>query len=209
MSKSYLPIVIQSIAHAIGHQPGSTAKCARSRSAECLVRFGSGDIDYNSYVLYLSAISRACEGVLTIALSGFADVANFRKVMMVTCIVMFGLIGTPWAGLTERSYSFLTGASILYAAMNAFQGAYQALEFSYIPLFMKAHALDAEHRSGAIEPIKDSEEESHGSKVSLIKGSSVCVLGLVVSNVGAILGLLIGVVITYATHASVTYGYNK
>ena len=131
---------------------------------------------------------------------------------MVTCIVFFGLFGTPWAGLTERSYSFLTGASILFAAMNSFQGAYQALEFSYIPLFMKAHALDSKSRSsGTIAAImKDgSGNEPTGSKVSLVEGSKVSVLGLVVSNVGAILGLLIGVVITYATHASVTYGYDK
>lgn len=49
MERTYVPAAIQSVAHAVGHQKGSHKPCLR-RGGTCLVKFGSGEVDYNSYV---------------------------------------------------------------------------------------------------------------------------------------------------------------
>lgn len=49
MARTYVPAAIQSAAHALGHQKGSTKPCL-PRGGTCVVRFGGGEVDYNSYV---------------------------------------------------------------------------------------------------------------------------------------------------------------
>lgn len=50
MTFSYVPISLQAMANILGHQPGSAKKCATRGAIRCLVSFGSGEVDYNSYV---------------------------------------------------------------------------------------------------------------------------------------------------------------
>lgn len=73
MAARYIPAVLQSVANAVGHVPGTNDPCARHGKIVCVVPFGPGEVDYNSYVLYLQAISRSIEGVLTLLIAGVAD----------------------------------------------------------------------------------------------------------------------------------------
>ena len=50
MSKSYVPAVIQSIAHALGHKKGSNEPCDK-RGDNCYVQFGTGEVQYSSYAV--------------------------------------------------------------------------------------------------------------------------------------------------------------
>lgn len=49
MARSYVPAALQSAAHALGHQKGSTKACLL-KGGTCVVKFGTGEVDYNSYV---------------------------------------------------------------------------------------------------------------------------------------------------------------
>lgn len=46
----YIPAVIQSTANILGHKPGSNEPCAKRGAIKCIVKFGAGEVDYNSYV---------------------------------------------------------------------------------------------------------------------------------------------------------------
>lgn len=50
MTFTYIPISLQAMANVLGHQPGSAKKCATRGVIRCVVRFGSEEVDYNSYV---------------------------------------------------------------------------------------------------------------------------------------------------------------
>lgn len=73
MAGRYIPAVLQSVANAVGHIPGTDKPCETRGKIVCVVPFGRGEVDYNSYILYLQAISRSVEGALTILISGIAD----------------------------------------------------------------------------------------------------------------------------------------
>lgn len=50
MVARYVPAVLQSSANLLGHQPGSNKPCAKRGVIRCVVPFGTGEVDYNSYV---------------------------------------------------------------------------------------------------------------------------------------------------------------
>lgn len=51
MTFTYIPVSLQTMANLLGHEPGRSAKkCATRGAIRCVVKFGSGEVDYNSYV---------------------------------------------------------------------------------------------------------------------------------------------------------------
>ena len=47
---TYLPAAIQTVANAVGHVPGSADACAAVGPITCLVRFGTREVDYLTYL---------------------------------------------------------------------------------------------------------------------------------------------------------------
>lgn len=121
--------------------------------------------------------------------------------MMMVSIYMFGALALPFAGLTSISYGNLRALSTLYVLINVVSGVYTVIEASYIPIFMRSVGWFRERRGSKGDSTKTNDIWRKGSRVS--------VLGLVSSNVGALVGLLIGVVITYARGSFVRVGYFK
>lgn len=131
--------------------------------------------------------------------------ADYRKVMLITSIILFGAFALPFAGLAKKDYSHLTALSVLYVAITTAGGMYTIIEASYIPIFMRAagwsrfrHQIAEDPQASAVSPNRDT---------SWQKGFSVSVLGLVSSNVGALIALLIGVIIVYGRGSYVEIGY--
>ncbi|KAH6603632.1 Autophagy-related protein 22 [Trichoderma cornu-damae] len=204
MVNTYVSASIQSAANAVGHVPGTNAPCAKRGTIRCVVKLGGGEVDYLSYLLYLRAISRACEGIVSIFTAGAADYSNNRKPMMMASIYLFGVLALPFAGLTGNSYAHLNALSTLYILLTVVSGMYVVIEASYVPIFMRSVGWNkAPRRMDANEANLDQEEY----RKAWIKGSRVSVLGLVSSNVGALVALLIGVIITYGRGSYVTEGY--
>jgi hypothetical protein len=50
MLSRYIPAVLQSAANALGHIPGTDKPCAKRGVIRCVVPFGTGTVDYNSYM---------------------------------------------------------------------------------------------------------------------------------------------------------------
>lgn len=50
MAFRYVPAVLQSGANVLGHIPGSNKPCAKRGVIRCVVPFGTGEVDYNSYM---------------------------------------------------------------------------------------------------------------------------------------------------------------
>lgn len=46
---NFLPAAIQTVANAVGHQPGSDEPCAAVGPIACVVSFGSQEVDYLTY----------------------------------------------------------------------------------------------------------------------------------------------------------------
>ncbi|KAB8269542.1 autophagy-related protein 22-like protein [Aspergillus minisclerotigenes] len=213
MAFNYVSAAIQSAANTVGHQPGSDKPCARRGHIKCLVKFGAGEIDYVSYVyvsyrdifgsttertrLYLRSIGRAMEGIVTIMTAGVADYSRYRKTMMLCSILLFGALALPFAGLTKAEYSHLNGLATLYCLLTTVQGVYTVIEASYIPIFMRSVG-GLHSASPAADP---------DTKRTWKKGFTVSVLAMVASNVGGIVALLIGVILSYGIGSYVQVGY--
>ncbi|EQK99450.1 hypothetical protein G6O67_007927 [Ophiocordyceps sinensis] len=205
MVNSYVTASIQSAANSVGHIPGTNLPCARRGAIRCAVKLGGIEVDYLSYLLYLRAISRASEGIVSILAAGAADYSDYRKTMMMGSIYLFGALALPFAGLTDKSYSHLNALSALYVIISTVSGVYTVIEASYIPIFMRS--------AGWLRPrarLRDELPAAGSSPSSAwVKGSRVSVLGLLSSNVGALVALLIGVIITYSRGSYVEEGYHN
>ncbi|KAB8077342.1 autophagy-related protein 22-like protein [Aspergillus leporis] len=197
MAFNYVSAAIQSAANTVGHRPGSNKPCARRGHIQCSVKFGAGEIDYVSYVLYLRSIGRAMEGVVTIMTAGIADYSRYRKTMMLCSIIIFGSLALPFAGLTKADYTHLSALATLYCLLTTVQGVYTVIEASYIPIFMRS--VGGLHSAS---PAADADTSKTWKK-----GFTVSVLALVASNVGGIVSLLIGVILVYGIGSYVQVGY--
>ncbi|EEP80068.1 predicted protein [Uncinocarpus reesii 1704] len=205
---NYVSAAIQSAANLVGHQPGSDKPCGRRGSnIKCVVKFGAGEIDYLSYLLYLRAIGRAMEGVITILVSGLADYSSYRKTMMMVSIILFGALALPFAGLTESNYSHLTALSVLYCTLTTIQGVYVVIEASYIPIFMRSVGW-FRPRQPAL-PADAAADSSGLEKRTWTKGFTVSVLALVAGNLGGLTALIIGVILVYSRGSYVKIGYHN
>lgn len=126
--------------------------------------------------------------------------------MMMCSIYFYGALALPFAGLTGKTYSHLNALSALYVIVNTVSGMYTVIEASYIPIFMRSVGW---FRPRARLQDVDEAETTKSNKATWTQGSLVSVLGLVSGNLGAILALLIGVIITYSRGSYVTEGYFK
>lgn len=205
MLDRYVTASIQSAANHLGHIPGTSSPCPRrsTQGIQCVVRFGFSEINYNSYNLYLQAISRACEGVISILTAGVADYANNRKLALMISVYIFGALVLPFAALSGGRMRELQAMAGLYATVAAVGGVYTVIIASYIPLFMRSVGWFGADRSN-----NKIREDGKPNKV-WSKGSRVSVLGLVASNVGSLTGLLVGVIITYTGGTAIQTGYFK
>ncbi|CEP63412.1 MFS transporter LALA0_S08e01882g [Lachancea lanzarotensis] len=191
MSKVYVPAAVQSFAHALGHQKNSQNQCA-ARGDNCYVTFGGFDVQYTSYVLYLKALYTALEGLVAILVMTCADYSNYRRTMLAISVLAFGLLACPFAALYKETTASLISVSVLYCLMLIVETVYQIIEGSYIPVFMIA----AGHSPG-----RDVTAEEPSGK-ALRRGSRVSALGLIMGNLGGIIALIIGVVITHVSGPS-------
>ena len=139
---------------------------------------------------------------MSILTAGAADYSNYRKPFMMGSIYLFGVLALPFAGLTGNSYSHLNALAGLYVAITVVSGIYTVIEGSYVPIFMRSAGwFRAPRKVGPETALIDTNSSTW------IKGSRVSVFGLVASNVGALVALLIGVVITYSRGSYVDEGY--
>lgn len=196
MTRAYVPAAIQSLAHALGHQPGSERPC--TRHGPCVVRFGAHEIDYNSYVLYIKAIATSAEGIIAIFVSGFADYLNYKKICLIAAVTLFGIAALPYAGLTDKTYPVLIGMSALYGLLTAIGPVYEIMEGAYIPIFMRSKSHGQ----------KKAETEDEVKKQMLSRGSKISVWGIVIGNIGGITALLIGLIISYTRGTAIVNGYH-
>ncbi|SCU87407.1 LAME_0D09956g1_1 [Lachancea meyersii CBS 8951] len=198
MIKVYIPAVIQSLSHALGHQKNSQNKCT-PRGDNCYVSFGGTDVQYSSYVLYLKAIYTALEGLIAIFVMAFADYSSCRRTMLAASVIFFGLLACPFAALYKESRASLISVSVLYCLMLIVETVYQIIEGSYVPIFMIA----ASQKLGQGAPSRES------GGVALRRGSKVSALGLIMGNVGGILSLIVGVMITHIGGSSISADYRN
>ncbi|KAL9106119.1 MAG: hypothetical protein Q9227_008819 [Pyrenula ochraceoflavens] len=143
-----------------------------------------------------------------LCVTSLADkLSGYRKVMLMVSIFLFGALALPFAGLKHKDYSTLTALSVLYCFLTTVQGVYQVIEASYIPIFMRSAGWFRSPRRLQVmenEPVAiRSEPESKTWR----KGFNVSVLGLVASNVGGLVALLIGIILIYGKGSYVKVGY--
>lgn len=195
MSRTYVPAVIQSIATEVGRN-SKGGRCER-RGNDCYIDFGVGKVHSTSFVLYLKAIYTSLEGLISIFLMGIADYSNYRKILLIGSITLFGIFALPFAAFTGKNYSTLKTISVFYALMSVIDSVYQILEGSYIPLFMRA-----------VPKKQDEVEEARNTRV-LQRGSVVSVMGLFLGNCGGLTALLIGIIISYGRGGPMEDGYHN
>ncbi|KAI0522110.1 autophagy-related protein 22 [Xylaria bambusicola] len=208
VANRYIPAVLQSVANAVGHVPGTNERCATRGKIVCVVPFGTGVVDYNSYILYLQAISRSIEGVLTILIAGIADYGHYRKNLMIVSIILFGTFALPFASFNEKSYENLVTYSALWLTLAAVSAAYGTIESSYIPLFMRESGwFDRKTTTTSDSTTSAGNELRHKAQINI--GTRASVLSLVAGNLGSILSLLIGVIIANTSRSGPTDGYRS
>ncbi|SSD61233.1 related to Autophagy-related protein 22 [Saccharomycodes ludwigii] len=189
MAKTYVPVVIQDITYTLGHPKKLPNKKCEQFGSDCYFEFNGHLVQATAYVTYLKAIYTSLEGLVAIVLMGIADFSNYRKWLMCVSIALFSMIcfillGVAW----EQTYGRLVGSSILYVVMLICDTIYQITQGSYIPVFMKAKY-----------------DEVQNCNSMLKTGATVSAMGIIASNLGGILGLIIGVVIVYTHRVVSTY----
>lgn len=189
MTRTYVPAAIQSLAVKLGRT--STGELCSSTGNDCFVKFGVGKVHHTSYVLYLKSIYTALEGLIALLVSGIADYSNYRKWFLIVSIMFYGLCALPFAGLTDATYAQLHTMSALYGWLNITNGVYQIIEASYIPLFMRAKGMEIKHEE------KGKDAEVLRREIVLRRGSKVSVLGLLAGNLGGVIALVTGIIISY------------
>ncbi|RYP03231.1 hypothetical protein DL764_005278 [Monosporascus ibericus] len=187
---TYLPAAIQTVANTIGHVPGSDEPCAVMGAIVCVVPFGSREVDYLTYFLYLNSITRAVEAVACIITSGIADYSRFRKPLMMAAIYLFGALSLPLAALTAPSLSTLHALSALYCVSTVVMGVFMIIQASYIPMFMASVR--------GTSPDAPAETKPGRGEASWARGAKVSTWGIVMSNVGMVASVLVGVIVAHA-----------
>lgn len=190
MMRSYVVAVIQTTTHGLGHPKGSTGSCAK-RGSDCYIKFGTGEVQYTSYILYLKAIYTSIEGVLAIFMMAYADYSNYRKWLMLGSIFLYGAFATPFYWIYDTThYSTLVKVSVLYFMMLCFSTIYEISEGSYIPVFMQARGValkkNGQYKTGKI----------------FARGIDASVGGLVAANIGGIIAQIIVVIIIHVKSAT-------
>ncbi|CDO95759.1 unnamed protein product [Kluyveromyces dobzhanskii CBS 2104] len=187
MMRSYVPAVIQTTAHALGHPKDSSGPCL-PKGDDCYVNFGWGSVQYTSYSLYLKAIYTSVEGLIAIVLMAFADYSNNRKWLMIAATTSYGIFSIPFYWLSDdQKFRTLVLQSVLYCLMLCVSTVYQITESSYIPVFMNARHCSL---------LQDNKRKGSGG---MSRGVNVSTWGLVVGNIGGIIASLVGVIITQTT----------
>ncbi|SCU80828.1 LADA_0B09758g1_1 [Lachancea dasiensis] len=186
MTKVYIPAVIQSLAHAVGHQKNSTLKCLPTGD-NCYVSFGAATVQY-TYVLYLKAIYTALEGLVATLIMTVADYSNYRKWLLLASIVVFGVLACPFAALDSETTVSLITASVIYCLMLVIETIYQIIEGSYVPIFMFA----------ATQKVTSTYYANGKGSIALERGSKVSALALIMGNLGGIVALIVGAIISYS-----------
>ncbi|KAJ5107929.1 hypothetical protein N7456_004604 [Penicillium angulare] len=186
MVSNYVSAAILSAANLLGHQAGSHKPCPRrGTNINCRVKFGATEIDYASYTLYLRAISRSTEGVLSIVTAGLADYSSNNWTSRLPQDDDDDLDFPIWPpSLTLRR----TDRQNLCPSDRVIR-----------PILLTDHCWFRDTRvSGA-----------QGENSTWNKGVSVSVLALVSSNVGGLTALIIGVILVYGRGSYVQVGYHN
>ncbi|AGO10070.1 AaceriAAR080Wp [[Ashbya] aceris (nom. inval.)] len=213
MMRSFVPASLQTIAHELGHPKARPGARCRPRGDDCYIYVGRTEVQFSAYVLYMRALYTSIEGLIAIVLMGLADFSNYRKWLMALSIVIYGALATPFVGLQAKTYSTLIGMSVLYCLMLCCNTIYTITEGSYIPVFMDMA------RMAAAREVADSTKANVAASVEtrtvaepvnpmLRRGAKVSVLGLIMGNLGSILAVLIGIIITYSRGKPQAEGYS-
>lgn len=129
--------------------------------------------------------------------------------MLIISILLFGAFALPFAGLTKQDYNHLTALSVLYCLLTTVQGVYTVIEASYIPVFMRSAGWFRSPRRIRLEVDGSAPDENEPEKRTWKKGFTVSVLGLVSSNVGGLVALIIGIILVYGRGSYVKTGYSN
>lgn len=121
--------------------------------------------------------------------AGSADYSKYRKPMMMATICIFSILFLPLAAIYRPSYQNLTSLSAIYCTSIVFMGVFMIIQASYIPMFMATARL-----SPPVGPIETTQREN---SASWAKGAMVSTWGIVVNNIGMILAVLVGVIISH------------
>lgn len=135
---------------------------------------------------------------MAVGVMSVADFSHWKKWLLIASIVLYGILAIPFVWLNGTTYANLHGLSTLYCLLIVINAVYQILEASYIPLFMRAAAAATTATTAtAAAAAAGCGSENVRRRMVLQKGSKVSVLGIVVANLGGIIALLIGIVITH------------
>lgn len=201
MVRTYIPAVLQTMARSLGFNSNGE-KCSITGN-DCFILVGSWKIRSNSYVLYLKALFTLVESIISLLMMNIADYSSYRKWFICILTVLYGALSIPFIQIKgDSTKSQLYIFSALYCLTNITNTLLQILEASYIPSFMRSFT-DREIESN-VELLGNSPEEIRRSMI-LKKGSKVSVMGSFLGNVGGMVALLIGLIISYSNSS----GSNK
>lgn len=189
--RTYVPALIQTVARILG-KTSQGLKCS-SRGNDCYVYLGSFLVHDTAYVHYTRALSTGIEGVVAIILMNIADYASYRKWLLLGSIILYGICALPFAALKDADYSTLRTLSSLYIILTIDDIIYQILEGSYIPIFMRAATPEG------LVP------EDVRKSITMQRGSSVSVMGLIAANLGGLTALIVGIIISCVRKDSLSY----
>ncbi|CAG8473366.1 4915_t:CDS:2 [Cetraspora pellucida] len=158
----------------------------------CVVRFGTGFIDTNSYSLYIISISVFVQTILFISCGSLADHGNMQKMFA----LLYGFIGaiTTILFITVTSPQQYLLAGIFAIISNCCYGATNIFTIAYIPIFARNHPkiIDAKNSDMSISEIKFLEDKMTVKLSSNSLISAFFAIMIIMFAAGGILALLKG-----------------
>ncbi|ORX93246.1 MFS general substrate transporter [Basidiobolus meristosporus CBS 931.73] len=190
----FIPLILESLAAEAGLQQDLVSPCDTSKpDYVCVVKFGNGYIDTNTYSLYIRSFAVAAQAVVFISCGAIADHGNWRKIML----LFFGILGsisgiTMLAAYKPELYWVValtsSVATICFGASFLFYSA-------YIPTLTRNHQEVVEARASG------DQTEYHEASERIANGISG--KSMAWGYLAGVLVLIIGAIIVYFSGSTV------
>ncbi|KAI1846241.1 hypothetical protein JX265_010618 [Neoarthrinium moseri] len=157
----------------------------------CIVPFGSQQLDLNTVLLYMNAMTFGIGGAVTILIIAYADFWNQKTLLVSGAIVLYGVLAIPSYWLTDPTITNFNALFALYVVFGVVTSILIALLNIYIPHCMRAagHDLAANQLDEPSKPSHAYESPKEGKARKY--GFAMTIFGMLANNISAALILAI------------------
>ncbi|KAK5047490.1 hypothetical protein LTR84_006587 [Exophiala bonariae] len=158
----------------------------------CIVPFGNGQLDLNSVLLYMNAMTFGIGGFVVIFIVAYADYWRRKTLLTTAMMVLYGIFVTPAYWLKNYTKTDFNSLIALWVMFGLLTFIFMALLNIYIPHCMRIVEENADPSEQRVEDTNQITSETKGQKYGFV----MSIFGQVASSVSGVLMLIIVIILT-------------